>query len=219
MSRIVYFRPGDVTFPPISLRKIDEFGNVIQDVLSSSGYSKFTGMSFAPDGKLYLNGQRTGQFGYGIARYNEEDDTFTTVHPVVGDGSMNSGLSFDPQGNAYVAGSGLFRVDTNGTISELSGFSYVGSTFGDGSAFASDGGRGNLWRVAPDGSGRSQFATGHMSAEELVYGGNGRLYVIDRGQSIWEYAFIPEPTTPSMWILFGVLVSCLRSGNSVCEAT
>lgn len=202
VSRIVYFNSGGSG--PTNIRKIDEFGNFIEDVAAPSR-DHLTGMAFAPDGKLYLNRLQRGHNSTGIDRYNENDDTFTTVHDAVGFG-LNKGLAFDRASNAYVAGDGLLKVETSGTVTRIAALDGTwGSAFGNGSAFTTTfmAGSGKIFRVAPDGSGMSLFATGHESAPDLHFGGNGRLYAVD-DRSIWEYSYVPEPAAP--WILpIGVL--------------
>ncbi len=202
VSRIIYFNAGGDQ--PSHIRKIDEFGNLIEDLLAPPTTERFTGMAFAPDGNLYLNSLLFGHNRTGVARYNETDDTFTTVYPAVGFG-LNGGLSFDPDGNAYVAGGDMYKVNTLGVVSTIATLQgALGSAFGDGSVFTtSPSFSQSIIRVAPDGSGYSTFATGHGTPSTLHFADNGRLYVLD-GTIIFEYSYVPEPASGIMVLGLGI---------------
>ncbi len=215
-SRIVYFNPGGSPGAPQIIRKIDEFGNFIEDVTAPADIERLFGMTFAPDGKLYVNSIEAGQISTDIARYNEEDDTITTVFPAVGVGQI-PGLTFDREGNAYVnGGTGVLKIDISGSVTAIAWLNCPSDvTFGDGSVFtANPCATGNIWRVAADGSGRSRFATGHGLAEEVYFASNGRLYVADHfSYSIWEYSYVPEPAT-TLTLLIGALLLFRRRSAS-----
>ncbi len=188
VTRRIYF--GGVA--QTNLRVIDEFGNFIKDVTSPN---KYTGLAFAPDGYLYVNSAFTNE----ISRFDDTFDTFTVVHTGVGTSTLE-GLGFDALGNAYVAeydsGEAL-KVDPGGTVTNLGAvFNIIGSTFGDGSMFATDYGGGNIWRIDPSGGGITKFADGHISSSGLNFASNGRLYVNADGLgALYEYSYVPEPST------------------------
>ncbi len=191
-SRMVYFVSGGNE--PITLRKIDEFGALLENVTAPQWLGA---IAFAPDGQLYATGALTGD----ILRYGESDDSFTVVHADVG--SQLNGLCFDPQGNAYVSGDlQIRRIDPGGTVTTITSLSAAYATAcGDGSVFTTDS-SGNIWRVAPDGSGRTRFLSGQFGIVSLAFTSDRRLYIgEDNSESIWEFYYVPEPSTAFLMLV------------------
>ncbi len=203
--RIIYFNAGGDR--PDNIRKLDEFGTVIESIPPPATTERFTGMAFGPDGHLYLNSFRFGQGS--VLRYDDFDHSFTTVFPAVGFG-LNKGLSFDLDGTAFVAGSnGLYKINTSGTVTTIAAIESGawGSTFGDDSVFSTN--NGNILRVVPDGSGISLFASGHAITSNILFADDSRLYALDAA-SIWEYSYVPEPPSGILVMSLGFLGCYLR---------
>lgn len=202
--RILYLNPGGND--QRTIRKITEFGGFIENV--SAFPNTLSGMAIGPDGSLYTNSY---EMHTDVARYNEADDSFTTAYANVGLGQFR-GLSFDERSTAYLAGGDLRKVDVSSMVTVISPFGGIGSAFGDGSMFTTDGAAGHIWRVAPDGSGRTMFASGHAIATQLYFDTAGdRLFVTDEGtNSVWEYSYVPEPRSIAA-VLFLVLSMIRRT--------
>lgn len=193
-ERIAYFVSGG--HEPTNLRKIDEFGSLLENITAPQWLGD---LAIAPNGRLYATGLLTGD----ILRYDAMDDSFTVIHPNVG--QLTNSLTFDLQGNAYVADfSFVKKIDPLGVMTTLAFLpTAVGVTFGDDSVFTYTNTDGRIWRVSPLGGGASLFATGHGRVQGLQFGANGRLYVTEQLGRIWEYAYVPEPSA-----LLGIFIAC-----------
>ncbi len=181
------------------LRKVAEDGTFLGDVTTPLRY---TGLAMAPDGNLYL----VGWYVPSMWRYDVGNGTFTEVHTNLG-GNLE-GLAFDPAGNAYVAvmsADAVLKVTPAGvrtTIATL--VNPVGVSFGDGSVFVATSCSGNIYRIAPDGSGTTNFAIGQYCTIGIHFGSDGRVYLNDGyyfpgDGGLWEYSPGVVPVESHSW--------------------